>query len=92
MTDINIHPLVRRSYEVSLAIEECDAGEKQTNASILSSQLTRDLAAYFEWEKKRQEVGQDDYVGYMRWAGYTPNRYLQVCDSDSPGAFKVYRL
>jgi hypothetical protein len=35
----------------------------------------------------------DDYVAWMRFAHRTDNQqpYLQICDSDAEGAFKVYR-
>jgi hypothetical protein len=34
---------------------------------------------------------EDEYIAWMRWAGDTNHRHLALCDSDSPGAFKVYR-
>lgn len=43
MDDVSIYPIVKQSYEVSLAIEECEASEKQTNASIKSSTFTSAL-------------------------------------------------
>jgi hypothetical protein len=35
----------------------------------------------------------DDYVAWLRTVGATDDlkRHLQICDSDTPGAFKVYR-
>ena len=39
---------------------------------------------------KREEP--DDYVAFLCWAGDTPEqRHLKLCNSDTPGAFKVYR-
>jgi hypothetical protein len=32
-----------------------------------------------------------DYVAWLRWIGDEGHRRLSICDSDSPGAFKVYR-
>jgi hypothetical protein len=84
MTDITIHRLVKQSYEVSQAIERCGASPELTEAVIKSSALTRALAEYFV---------ADDHVAWLRSVGNTddPHRHLQLCDSDSPGAFKVYR-
>lgn len=33
----------------------------------------------------------DDYVAFLRWSGDQEHRHLVVCDSDAPGAFRVYR-
>lgn len=39
------------------------------------------------------QTDDDDYVALLRWVGATddPHRHLQICNSDDPGAFKVYR-
>ena len=33
----------------------------------------------------------EEYIGFARWAGPTTSRYLALCDSDSLGAFKIFR-
>jgi hypothetical protein len=35
----------------------------------------------------------DDYVAWLCFVGATddPRRHLKLCDSDTPGAFRVYR-
>jgi hypothetical protein len=33
----------------------------------------------------------DNYVAWLRWDGDAEHRHLVVCNSDAPGAFKVYR-
>ena len=33
----------------------------------------------------------DDYVAFLCWTGDQEHRHLVVCDSDYPGAFRVYR-
>lgn len=33
----------------------------------------------------------DNYVAWLCWAGDESHRHLKVCDSDTQGAFKVYR-
>ena len=80
--NINAHPLIRQSYEVSLAIEECGASEQQTNAGIKSSALTTALSNLLD---------DDNYVAFLRWAGDTQHRHLVLCNSDDERAFKVYR-
>lgn len=47
MVDILRHPLIKQSYEVSLAIEECGASEKLTTAAVKSSALTLALDDFF---------------------------------------------
>lgn len=39
MTDISKHPLLKQCYEVCIAIEECGASEKLTDASSLAGDL-----------------------------------------------------
>jgi hypothetical protein len=34
---------------------------------------------------------EENYTAWLRWAGDTQHRHLVLCDSDAPGAFKVYR-
>ena len=34
----------------------------------------------------------DNYVAWLRWSGDEQHRHLVVCDSNSEGAFKVYRF
>jgi hypothetical protein len=45
----------------------------------------------FVSEAKPVTTGDDNYVAWLRWSGDEPARYLVLCDSDSPGAFRVYR-
>ena len=48
MTQIGKYPLVDKAYNVCLAIEECGASEKLTEAVTLASELMRDLESFCE--------------------------------------------
>lgn len=37
------------------------------------------------------DATKDNYVAWLRWSGDAEHRHLVTCDSDSEGAFKVYR-
>jgi hypothetical protein len=45
------------------------------------------------WPSATKVRDSDSYVAFLRWTGATddPRRHLQICNSDDPGAFKVYR-
>lgn len=48
MTQIGKYPLVDRAYNLCLAIEECGASEKLTNAVTIASKLMEDLEYFCE--------------------------------------------
>ena len=47
----------------------------------------------YPWATRSSARPEENYVAWLRYAGATddPNRHLVLCDSNSPGAFKVYR-
>ena len=55
MVDLSKHYLIQQAYHVCLAIEECGASEKLTNASTKASQLLEDIEDYIDsraWSNK----------------------------------------
>lgn len=46
MTDISKHFLLRRCYELMIAIERCPASEQQTKAITKAGELMADIEAY----------------------------------------------
>jgi hypothetical protein len=79
MTQIGKYPLVDKAYNVCLAIEECGASEKLTEAVTLASELMRDLESFCENQaginkreaNKKKEIDFDELkIAYMRNMGY----------------------
>ena len=62
MTDISKHPLLKKCYEVSQAIEKCGASAELTDAVGLSGELMDDIEAFLKEktptmsEKKAKEL------------------------------------
>jgi hypothetical protein len=53
--------------------------------------FVQDRIAALEAENARLQGSGDDYIAWLRWGGENFRRYLVLCDSDSEGAFKVFR-
>jgi hypothetical protein len=75
--DISMHPLIRQSYEVSLSIEECEASEKQTTASIKSSELTSNLSEFLD-ETQLKLKAKDEYLSYLRTQAVELARFIGI--------------
>ena len=48
MSDISKHQLIKRAYEVCVAIEECGASEKLTDAAVKASALEADIDVFVD--------------------------------------------
>lgn len=75
-------------YDLIQEIEKCGASVELTNAVIEAGKILNEVCPTSKLEECSYSKLDDD--GYVAWLRFD-NGIIKVCDSDSDGAFKVWR-